>query len=586
MIRKHASSKPRAFYGIDLGTTHTVVVRATQNMEGQFDYAIIKIDNEPLDEFDDTFAEDLLPSVVYYPPTRPDRPVIGYYAIDAYRFDPDNVYFNEKMNLGKQMILSEIHKHTPQEVTQAILKKCIAAIYKDSSTGYKPAIRVSVPAAFSQDKRDDTMQAARNVFNELGIPTPAGRNPVLLYDEPQAAFANFIKNEPEAIKHLHGQDTVLLCDIGGGTCDIQICDITYDPKKSKELYIDPFKYKAPIKDEFAGANFDVALMKTFMKQFWNYYNIPLQNARHFSQLKQLEKILLMNAKDVKENLCDKDDPEASYEQTLVLDTVMVEQLKKLLKGYDTKDPFVLRMTKKEMDTVFYPLLYIDEESDQLCIQSIINSYLRDNYVGYDDISCVYLTGGMALYDGIAQAIRDLLKKPVVIARKPLFCTAMGIIVSSVLAYGDYAQKRQVYEKEKKELGLDATHVSLVDHTALEDRKVVGAQSNKLGTSFFLDVENDFPTRIISDEDVYPCDYRQTDVDLKTTSPTHLSLVLFEGRSNIDPGLRILRKKSVEFEQIIPIGSPITIAYSISEDKIITIYATVEDHTYTLKSVED
>ena len=80
-------------------------------------------------------------------------------------------------------------------------------------------IVLTVPASFDDIARDLTVEAADR----------AGLEHVTLLEEPQAAFYTWLWNHrSEWRKTLKGIDEILICDIGGGTCDLTAIKVTED----------------------------------------------------------------------------------------------------------------------------------------------------------------------------------------------------------------------------------------------------------------------------------------------------------------------------------------------------------------------
>lgn len=59
-------AKNNEFYGIDLGTTHTVVVKAIKKDKDSWKHTKLKLSNMPISELDDIKETELLPSAVYF----------------------------------------------------------------------------------------------------------------------------------------------------------------------------------------------------------------------------------------------------------------------------------------------------------------------------------------------------------------------------------------------------------------------------------------------------------------------------------------------------------------------------------------
>jgi molecular chaperone DnaK (HSP70) len=73
-------------------------------------------------------------------------------------------------------------------------------------------VLVTVPASFDPVARDLTLKAAGQ----------AGYEDIILLEEPQAAFYNWIERHPEWREQVHAGDLILVIDIGGGTTDFTL----------------------------------------------------------------------------------------------------------------------------------------------------------------------------------------------------------------------------------------------------------------------------------------------------------------------------------------------------------------------------
>jgi antitoxin component of RelBE/YafQ-DinJ toxin-antitoxin module len=102
-----------------------------------------------------------------------------------------------------------------------------------------------------------------------------------------------------------------------------------------------------------------------------------------------------------------------------------------------------------------------------------------------------------------------------------------------------------------------------------------SETKRMGMSYYIDVEDKMPVEIISKDESYPCLLKNSNVKLKTSSQSRMNLVLYEGHSVYDCGMRLLRKKTVEFSEMVNIGTTIDISYKIDANKLITIYASVD-----------
>ena len=554
----------KAFYGIDLGTTHTVVVKATKEGDA-WKYVKLKLVNIPISELDGIKETELLPSAVYF--AKDGRIIVGEYAKEAIHFDPERVYINAKIDLGGSLRKDQYNEHSPQEVSKEILKVCFSKIVEDG--GANASVRISVPAAFSQDKRSDTENAAKQALFELGY---KDLKLVRTTEEPFAALVNLVVNENQFIDMVQrDKNTVMLIDIGGGTMDIIISDISQDKANNALQASTPYE---PAKhDEFAGAKFDYELMKKFMVDFLNHYELYEHEVPE-QDLIMLEKRMLLIAEDAKKFLCNKENSSRTYEFTCDFEGLRID--------LSQKEPFKISISKKQMDIALDGLLNSKEEyGTNQSIKKIIRKTLSDNGLTPKDIDCIYLTGGMANYDQISNTIKSVIQKPVIVAEEPLYCTATGVALSLVIQTPEGTAEISKALHQKMSIKRDDEVIENETVTGESRENITGGvnidivEAKRMGMSYYIDVEDKMPIEIISKDESYPCLLKNSNVKLKTSSQSRMNLVLYEGHSVYDCGMRLLRKKTVEFSEMVNIGTTIDISYKIDANKLITIYASVD-----------
>src|SRR6185437_3475970 len=168
-----------------------------------------------------TAALKTLPSFLYLS----DPPVVGAYAREQGALTPTKTVHSAKSWLSNSeadrtaKILpwdsqEEGRVLSPVEASTRYLAHLSSAWQKEkgSSLGEQQVV-LTVPASFDEEARELTVQAARE----------AGITNLTLLEEPAAAFYAWIAGHlARSNKELFDQQTVLVCDVGGGTSDFTL----------------------------------------------------------------------------------------------------------------------------------------------------------------------------------------------------------------------------------------------------------------------------------------------------------------------------------------------------------------------------
>lgn len=115
----------------------------------------------------------------------------------------------------------EVEKVSPLKTTELYLEHLKDA-WNHANSEHKLAdqdVTITVPASFDPAARDLTAEAARNV----------GFTHLTLLEEPQAALYSWIDNSNDTWRdEVNVGDIVLVVDIGGGTTDLSLVEVTQD----------------------------------------------------------------------------------------------------------------------------------------------------------------------------------------------------------------------------------------------------------------------------------------------------------------------------------------------------------------------
>lgn len=202
--------------GIDLGTSHSSLASVVNG-----DLNILEIPQ--LDNAKGIAKSRQLPSVFFHDPasqtTLPwdeNPPILGLYAREQAISNPDRAIVSAKSWLCYRGDLSlppkaEWGGKTAKEVSTLLLSHMLNA-YKHSIGENFSRVALTVPASFDPLARQLTEEAARL----------AGLENFELIEEPLAAFYAWLSANPDWNKKLKVGDSILVCDVGGGTSDFSL----------------------------------------------------------------------------------------------------------------------------------------------------------------------------------------------------------------------------------------------------------------------------------------------------------------------------------------------------------------------------
>ncbi len=211
--------------GIDLGTTNSALAYIDPVEAEDSDFPPVHVFPIPqLVAPGRVESQRTLPSFLYLDP----EPVCGAYAREQGALVPTRSVHSAKSWLSNADVdrTAKILPWDAQEGGRVLspvdVSANILAHMRDAwdKTHAEPLanqeIVVTVPASFDEEARELTVQAARE----------AGLENITLIEEPAAAFYSWIANHlAQSRKHLQDGQTVLVCDVGGGTSDFTLIRI-------------------------------------------------------------------------------------------------------------------------------------------------------------------------------------------------------------------------------------------------------------------------------------------------------------------------------------------------------------------------
>ncbi|HZG68491.1 MAG TPA: Hsp70 family protein, partial [Herpetosiphonaceae bacterium] len=246
-MSEHEIQQPRYIVGIDLGTTHSVVAytRAELGEDEMPEVRLLEIAQVVAPG--EVKAQPLLPSFLFMPgphdvpvgalglPWNPDIAyAVGEFARNRGAELPARLVGSAKSWLSHRSVdrtepilpwdaPADARRVSPLEASARYLEH-IRNAWNHRMADEGPAARLeeqeillTVPASFDAVARELTVQAA----------TMAGLRHLTLLEEPQAAFYAWIEAQGQRWRErIRVGDTILVCDVGGGTTDFSLIEAT------------------------------------------------------------------------------------------------------------------------------------------------------------------------------------------------------------------------------------------------------------------------------------------------------------------------------------------------------------------------
>jgi len=231
-------SKDATYFGIDLGTTYTLVATVDSKDVNLHNITQVPVkfityrQSSPMKHGGEIQDEKVASIIAMYD----GKPYCGskLYELKGHEeFKKNhNIFYHWKLDFGLERhplypdaVKDELN--TPAKIAGKLLSFCRIAFTKNKEQKLFNTV-ITVPASFQMNQRKDVIQAANYANIELSNK--------MLIDEPNAAFIGHFNRLSQEEKETFlpkgdGAKNVLVFDIGGGTCDLSILEIKYNPEK-------------------------------------------------------------------------------------------------------------------------------------------------------------------------------------------------------------------------------------------------------------------------------------------------------------------------------------------------------------------
>jgi molecular chaperone DnaK len=557
------------YVGIDLGTTNTTVSIAYVSPTGKLQAETLDI--RQIDEFGSFIEEKLLPSVLYI--DEGSVPYVGRYAKKMLRMEPETTASLVKRYIGKEdkyrWKMANGKQMDATTVSSFYLKAAKNAVEKRFLNQSIEGAVITTPANFDFQQQAATKAAA--------VLAGFDKDKIVMIPEPTAALIDFLEQE-KAVAQEHatldltsGPKTILVFDLGGGTCDVTVHRVSANERGGfdiAELSISQYT-------ELGGKDFDDLIMKKltekWMQKLVAEKNMSKQDLRGLSQevRLQIKESLLAMAEEAKVQIANKVNMtvqmqlgqtksylELSKEQKAAFNTFSFTQL---MSNIPEEYRVNLQITKEELDEAIRPLLYSAHAKDeQKCIEYPLRKALSDARVPItaSDVDYIFLVGGMTYYPAVQERVYELFNERIV----PLMpVNSMYSVSRGASIYHYNKRKITISQFEESDFGV----------------------TNTMPQNVYIDVAEGEPVTLIQKGTEAPFS-KMFAGKFFVTGPdysdyvTNMELQLYTAEDSKSMQQHILKNAVLEFSKPVKVGTPLTLHVQIDEERNVSVTAWLQD----------
>lgn len=538
--------------GIDLGTTNSCIAMANEIYGGGVQATPIQAIQ--LDGNKGPIQSNMLPSNLYVDET--GREYVGLIAKSLREQSPNRVISNSKRYIGTDTIMRAGGKsYKAKDIARLILATAKKSIERYGFNNEEDSVTITVPSSFSTHQIKDTIDAAKE----------ASFKNITIIPEPIAAVLDFINSqksikEVQRVADFSKKKRILVFDLGGGTCDIEVIEVLQDSKKIDFVEIATGRY-----DELGGVDFDLIVAKYLLKEFCSKRKVNFENLQNEDKRHMINglRVFAEKAKEfISGNLelgFDEDMPYGQY----------------IMNFYHGEDIY-FEISRSEYDKATENLYkkadqikcYEDLIKNKNIVDPIMNT-LRDYKISKDSIDLIFLTGGMTKYKTIKEKvmeIMDITEEKIITSPYPLESVARG---AAIYQYYDITVKNEnhrIINDSGDNKGSD------IETTPINTKVVL---TKVMASAVMVDVSEGLPITLIETNQKVPCS-GVISGKLRTTSPAGIAINMYYGKDATDWQMKLQKSKKAMFKNPIKVGTPIDIYFNIDDNKYLTMSIKVED----------
>lgn len=258
------------FIGIDLGTTNSTVSVANLTYRGDIEAKTLEI-TQLDDTGNDLIQDTALPSVLYI--DKKGSPFVGHYAKRMHSINTKQVIRESKPYMGTD---AKWEINNENFYPETVASYYLGILKREAEKQYNEIIDsavITIPASFDMDQQRATQNAA--------VLAGFAKDKIHMIPEPTAALLDYVNEERKlfpadrVLRLNEGAKTLLVFDLGGGTCDVSILEVKENDKQGidiKELSISQYM-------ELGGRDFDKLVVKKLYSKFFAEVNLTKEQVQ-------------------------------------------------------------------------------------------------------------------------------------------------------------------------------------------------------------------------------------------------------------------------------------------------------------------
>ncbi len=553
----NSENKRNLYFGIDLGTTNSVIAWGNLNSKGEL---VCNVHETERKTPGGKSRSRLLPSFVGYDVDRSTGELISFVgdaAKEKYGDKQGYVSKSIKSQMGfsdSSDLADEIPDKTPAQVSAKILSHML----KDAERKYlfyPEDVVITIPASFGPDSLKATIEAAK-----LAKINTDNVHDILLH-EPEAVIYNFIHMQesgeiPEILIDFSTPKNILVFDLGGGTLDVTIHTIS----SAENGMMNVKKIAISRYTQIGGDNFDELIAEYLFKEFQDTLDMKVPSDKKEGIMRKLRQLAEQQAKL---ELSEKFDNYAQAGKEMP-DDCEVEVYDSYIYNNFGIDVY---LTKAKIMEIISPLMANNlTMADVKRIDNIPSNQI-DNIIypildvlakagGNIKIDAVLLNGGMTKFYPIKERVDRFFGMNSFTICDPDLAVAKGAV------YYHYCLHK--YNVTKK---------SSIDEMASQPEALKPFTSaNILNDTLSLGMTGEYVSKLVEAGTVLP--YESGEIKDKYVFPEYTNTFVLEvfsgrGKSKNLPNRR-MANRIVEFKRKYPAGTPISMSIKINSYRMMDI----------------